>query len=103
MKLTKDNREEFMSKKLVSCSNKGFHMKFKNGWIISVQFGIGNYCENYNNPVEEFREMGVAYASDDAEVWAWNGNEHYPKEPLGYQSPEQILKIINKLSKRKKK
>lgn len=25
---------------------KGFQMRFENGWGISVQFGIGNYCEN---------------------------------------------------------
>ena len=28
--------------------NKGFHLTFKNGVTISVQFGIGNYGDNYN-------------------------------------------------------
>lgn len=26
---------------------KGFSMKFANGWAISVQFGWGNYSDNY--------------------------------------------------------
>lgn len=29
-----------------TCANKGFQMTFANGWTISVQFGVGNYCEN---------------------------------------------------------
>jgi hypothetical protein len=26
--------------------NKGFHMKFANGFSVSVQWGLGNYCAN---------------------------------------------------------
>lgn len=25
--------------------SRGFHMKFDNGWTISVQWGMSNYCE----------------------------------------------------------
>lgn len=25
---------------------KGFHMEFENGYVISVQWGSGNYCDN---------------------------------------------------------
>lgn len=103
MKFTEENQKEFMEKKIISCQNKGFHIKFANGWTVSVQFGIGDYCENHNNPVEEFREFGkVSYASDNAEVWAWNSEGSYPEEPLGYQTPEQILKFMNKISKKKR-
>jgi len=28
-------------------SGKGFHLKFPNGYTASVQFGPGNYCDNY--------------------------------------------------------
>jgi len=101
MKFTQENQEEFMKKKLRSCHSKGFHITFVNGWTVSVQFGVGNYCENHDNPVEEFRELGkVDYASDDAEIWAWNSKGHYPKEPLGYQTPRQILGFMNKISKK---
>ena len=35
-----------MSKsKFVSTHNKGFQMTFENGFRISVQWGIGNYCQ----------------------------------------------------------
>jgi len=27
---------------------KGFHMTFANGYTISVQWGRGNYCDNYD-------------------------------------------------------
>jgi len=30
--------------KFTSCLNKGFSMTFENGFRISVQWGIGNYC-----------------------------------------------------------
>ncbi len=102
MKVTNENRNEAVEKKLRICRNKGFHIKFKNGWIVSVQFGWGNYCNNYNNDPKEMRDFGkFPYASDTAEVWAWNKKGHYPKEPLGYQTPEQILKFMNKIQKKK--
>jgi len=31
----------------------GFHMGFPNGWLISVQWGPGNYCEARSNPADE--------------------------------------------------
>jgi len=84
--------------------NKGFHITFENGWTVSVQFGWGNYCDNYDNPVEEVRELGKKqYQSDTAEVWAWNlKEEKYPKDPLGYQTPKEVLAFINKISRKKK-
>jgi hypothetical protein len=30
------------------CDGKGFHIGFENGYTISVQFGPGNYCDNYD-------------------------------------------------------
>lgn len=34
-------------KKFNSTSNKGFNMTFANGITASVQWGTGNYCDNY--------------------------------------------------------
>lgn len=50
-------------------NNKGFHMTFANGCTISVQWGPGNYCDNYNN--KEDYGMSVP-ASSTAEVMAWD-------------------------------
>ena len=30
--------------------NRGFQITFENGYTVSVQFGKGNYCENYDIP-----------------------------------------------------
>lgn len=101
MKITEENIEEVKKQKLKINHNKGFHITFKNGWTVSVQFGWGNYSDNYNNPVDEMRSFGKdAYASNNAEVWAWNKDKYYPEDPLGYQTPEQILKFMNKISKK---
>ncbi len=47
-----------------------FRLTFENGWTLSVVFGSGNYCANYNSDLrgQEFRE-----ACPDAEVGAWIG------------------------------
>lgn len=38
-----------MSKKFISTRRKGFHMTFENGLALSVQWGAGNYCDNYSD------------------------------------------------------
>ena len=47
---------------------KGFHMTFKNGYTISVQFGTMNYCSNRS------MEYGAVAgpASETAEIAAWD-------------------------------
>lgn len=48
---------------------KGFQITFSNGWTVSVQFGAGNYCENY---------MGMIKPEcPDAEIAAWDGNDKW--------------------------
>lgn len=37
-----------MMNDLCITDGKGFAMKFANGYSISVQFGRGNYCDNYS-------------------------------------------------------
>lgn len=82
-------------KKLAICHNKGFHIRFENGWTISVQFGAGNYCDNYDLSDFSYKEPRQ---SDTAEVWCWSaGDKHYPSDPLERQTPEQILEIMNKV------
>ncbi len=89
--------------------NKGFHIKFKNGTTVSVQFGSMNYCEHSNN----FKDVGKekekdTWRSKDAEVALWNkegdwitkicykdlfDTELYD-DVEGYVSPEKVAKII---------
>lgn len=45
---------------------RGFHMAFDNGRVISVQWGRGNYCENYNKPKAKDGD-----SSATAEIASW--------------------------------
>jgi|SoimicMinimDraft_3_1059731.scaffolds.fasta_scaffold470713_2 hypothetical protein len=50
---------------------QGFHIKFDNGWTVSVQFGRGNYCENRD---DDFTKN----TCNNAEIAAWDkDNEWY--------------------------
>jgi hypothetical protein len=63
---------------------KGFHIKFENGYTVSVQFGPGNYCDNYDMEIGRDEENAGKEGSYTAEcaVWAedgemidrWDGN-----------------------------
>jgi len=95
------------TKRFRICQNKGFHITLNNGWIVSVQFGFGNYCENHNTRdlINCDYRNPPQMESDDAEILCWNNKgDSYPKdgEPLANQSVDDFIKILNKLNKRKK-
>ncbi|MAH47405.1 hypothetical protein CMI37_16395 [Candidatus Pacearchaeota archaeon] len=50
---------------------KGFHVRYPNGWTISVQFGWGNYCENKvredKSPHKRLERVERASRSEDRE------------------------------------
>lgn len=57
---------------------KGFQLVFPNGWTASVQWGAGNYCENYSvmsyeNPFR-LDESLARYQSQTAEIAAWDAD-----------------------------
>lgn len=52
---------------------KGFHITMPNGYKMSVQFGPGNYCDNYDMRWDDFykkRESrsGYSISSETAEI-----------------------------------
>ena len=49
-------------------------MTFANGYTVSVQWGGGNYCDNYDNPIGADRTAQGAKGSRDAEVAVWGGD-----------------------------
>ena len=79
--------------------SKGFQMEFANGWTVSVQFGLYNYCENYiNHAVEDVYIL----TCPDAEVAVFkNGSERLFEHP-DYQhgdvgqgfTPKQVLDLM---------
>lgn len=87
--------------------NKGFHMTFENGWTVSIQFGYGNYGDNYNTSREEIAESRGA-KSNTAEIAAWDENgvwhefqcDGYTNTVAGHKSPDEVLAFINEIAAR---
>jgi hypothetical protein len=87
-------------------NGKGFHMTFKNGLTLSVQFGKGNYCKNYSIPWEKEREQGLTCEDAEIAVWdradAWITKEFVDdaKESdgvAGHISVEELAGVIAKI------
>lgn len=49
------------------CGTKGFHVRTPSGWTLSVQFGGGNYCDNYDEPIND--EPVPPSANAEIAVW----------------------------------
>ena len=90
-----------MSKsKFVSTHNKGFQMTFENGFRISVQWGIGNYCQR-----KEDGEYGESmktefWESNSAEIAVFNKDRefieitNYPDVVAGWLNTDKVAKVI---------
>jgi len=56
-----------------SCENKGLQLTFENGLTISIQFGVGNYCERRSITASFQSEMSEPIIqSTTAEIAIWN-------------------------------
>jgi len=93
---------------------KGFQIRFENGWTVSVQFGGGNYSENYNLDIGSERTLGVP-PSERAEIAAWDANGTwykwtkrlddddaesgtYTDTVAGWQTTTEVLAFINMIA-----
>ena len=86
---------------------KGFHITFANGYTISVQFGPGNYGDNYNRDIGSEDVMCGKEGSNEAEIAILNPVEnliHLPTEisgedysyiVAGYVDAEKFLAYAN--------
>jgi len=64
---------------------KGFHMTFKNGVTVSVQFGVGNYCSNHNELTLLGKEKEYSsWSSHTAEVGIWDKNNKWITKKCPY-------------------
>ena len=81
-------------------TNKGFRMKFNNGFSISVQWGNMNYCErrNYSDDYKaELKENFIESADAEIAVIDSDGRmltlgEH--DTVIGWLSPDKVAKVI---------
>lgn len=79
---------------------KGFHITFANGYTVSVQFGPGNYCDNYGRRIGHDDAICGEEGSTTAEcaVWAADGNliPHFDDESVSNRSsPADVLALLN--------
>jgi len=72
----------------------GIHITFANGFLISIQWKYGNYCDNYR---------GGTAPSTTAECAYWNtigksGMLEWPEvgdTVIGHQTTDDVLKLMN--------
>ena len=81
--------------------NKGFRVTFANGWSVSVQWGIFNYCEHQNSGYRYGTEgTHDIWASCNAEVAVIAPNGRFvpitesDHEVRGWCSPDEVAEII---------
>lgn len=87
---------------------KGFHITFPNRWTVSVQFGVGNYCDNKNNEAalyKDYRAECLRVAADgcqNAEVAAWGPDgdmiQIESDTVAGWKDPAWVLKFMNEIA-----
>lgn len=79
---------------------KGFHITFENGYTVSVQFGPGNYCDNYDEQIGRDEDRCGRDGSSNAEcaVWANDGNliDRWNGDTVSNRStPAEVLALLN--------
>lgn len=95
-----------MNKRLKICSGKGFHVTFDNEWTVSVQFGPGNYCDNYDMQIGREDHEAGEQGSNTAECAIFNNLGEFVNLPFREEGdydttvsnrsrPEEILKFMN--------
>ena len=80
--------------------NKGFHMKFANGFAVSVQWGVGNYCDN---KWASGRFGDAVPASTTAEVAAFDPEGNMidlttGDQVVGYLTANEVLAFMTAVS-----
>lgn len=93
-----------MKKGFVSTMRKGFQMTFPNGLTVSVQWGAGNYCDNYFSEDYTFSKDAE---SDTAEVAVLNSQDEFidPQRFFDYEinsdemvaghlTPSQVVELL---------
>jgi hypothetical protein len=61
---------------------KGFHITFQNGYAVSVQFGPGNYCDNYDMEIGRDEKLSGKRGSSTAECAVWKIDGDLIEYPL---------------------
>ena len=97
-----------MAKKFVSTDRKGFTMTFANGLIASVQWGKGNYCQNYYKAEQAMHCDGAMCDTAEVSVWKENGDwlnacnfvtdDVSGYDVCGHMTPEQVVEFLHNVA-----
>ena len=60
-----------MKKNFTITNGKGFQMEFESGYTLSVQWGVGNYCDNRDVGPYNSEKDSDFYSSTTAEIAVW--------------------------------
>ena len=89
----------------ISGENKGFRMKFDNGFAISVQWGTENYCEHRNLDIKSTAENPKEHnrwESRNAEIAVFNDKGIVPvgehDDVIGWLTPNEVAIAIEIVS-----
>ena len=75
-------------KSFSTCGNKGFQIQFPNKVVLSTQFGGGNYCENYDDPIEAHPNDKT---SNNAEIAVFAGDGEWITKEIVEAATGEIL------------
>ncbi len=96
----------------MNTQGKGFHMKFDNGWAVSVQWGPGTYSDNHDMDFDEHykKKMGESMLqSEDAEVavfkpngdwgtqevWSLMFGKELCDDVVGWMRAEEVAEVLH--------
>lgn len=79
-------------------SHAGAHVKFDNGWVVSVQWGLYTYSDNHDGPASGFDRPAPDSTTAEIAVWktgspmeAWPGGDTVQ----GWQSWERVQELLD--------
>lgn len=80
--------------------NNGFKMTFENGCTISVQFGMGKYCDQGQTTAE----VAAWNFIGDWMVWngvSWNTLTDGTSDVMSHVRPDEVARMMSELVKQK--
>lgn len=80
----------------------GFRVTFNNGFVVSVQWGFGNYCENRRNMEGTTSKDAEVAVLDPAGGFVPLMDQGYVDDIAGWVSPEECANLMNIVSNLKK-
>jgi hypothetical protein len=77
----------------------GCWVHFDNGWTVSIQWGVGNYSDNYcmglDAKPEDSTTAEVAVWAGDGDMVRWGTDSEYPATVLGYCPMARVQHILD--------